>query len=409
MTRKDNKGRNLKTGEYQRSDGRFEYRYIDPKTGKTNAVYETDLKKLREQEKEIQRDIDDGIAMSPVLRSMTVNELFQRYLGTRELTETTRHNYEYLWNLHVREMLGSMKVVDVKTSHIRNFYTEKSKQGLSEKTIKLFHTLLAPAFQLAVEDDLIRKNPAAGKCSGYGRESVQRQALSAEEQDRLLRFVGAHPVYAVYEPLLQIMIGTACRAGEIIGLTWADVDIPGGDVRIDHQLVYKDYGDGDGYRFHCVPPKTKAGIRVIPMTRQVREAFLTQRKRQLAQDMANATSVDGLRGFVFTGRNGLPLMPSALNNILYNIVKAYNKAEMIQARIAHRQPELMSKFSAHVLRHTGCTRMAETGMDPKVLQYLMGHNDITVTMGVYNHISDRRRIEQEINRLDQYAVNENRW
>lgn len=63
----------------------------------------------------------------------------------------------------------------------------------------------------------------------------------------------------------------------------------------------------------------------------------------------------------------------------------------------------------HVLRHTGCTRMAETGMDPKVLQYLMGHNDITVTMGVYNHISDRRRIEQEINRLDQYAVNENLW
>ncbi|MBO6163753.1 MAG: integrase DNA-binding domain-containing protein [Lachnospiraceae bacterium] len=96
----DVEGRNLKTGEYQRQDGRFEYRYTDPGTGKKNAVYETDLKKLRELEKDVQRDIDDGIAMSPILRSMTVNELFQRYLMTRELAESTRHNYEYLWNPH---------------------------------------------------------------------------------------------------------------------------------------------------------------------------------------------------------------------------------------------------------------------------------------------------------------------
>ena len=57
------------------------------------------------------------------------------------------------------------------------------------------------------------------------------------------------------------MLGTACRAGEIIGLTWSDVDILSGDVSIDHQQVYKDYGDG--YRFHCVQPKTKAGVRRI--------------------------------------------------------------------------------------------------------------------------------------------------
>ena len=107
-----------------------------------NAVYETDLKKLRELEKDVQRDIDDRIAMSPVLRSMTVNELFQRYLMTRKLAESTRHNYEYLWKLHISETLGGMKVMEVKSSHIQSFYAEKSKLGLSEKTIKLFHTLL---------------------------------------------------------------------------------------------------------------------------------------------------------------------------------------------------------------------------------------------------------------------------
>ena len=93
-------------------------------------------------------------------------------------------------------------------------------------------------------------------------------------------------------------------------------------------------------------------------------------------------------------------MPSAVNNVLYNIVKAYNKKEQELAKKERRKAVLLPKFSAHVLRHTGCTRMAERGMDPKVLQYVMGHASISVTMEVYNHITSKQRIEKEIKKMN---------
>lgn len=89
-------------------------------------------------------------------------------------------------------------------------------------------------------------------------------------------------------------------------------------------------------------------------------------------------------------------MPGALNNVLYNTVNAFNLQGTDNARKEKREPELLPKISAHILRHTGCTRMAESGMDMKVVQYLMGHANIDVTMDVYNHITDESRIETEL-------------
>lgn len=98
-------------------------------------------------------------------------------------------------------------------------------------------------------------------------------------------------------------------------------------------------------------------------------------------------------------------MPYGVNSILYNIVDAYNKKEVQDAKKEHRKADLLPKISAHIMRHTACTRMAECRMDIKVLQYIMGHAHIDVTMEVYNHLSDRERIEHEIARLDNAAIN----
>lgn len=96
----------------------------------------------------------------------------------------------------------------------------------------------------------------------------------------------------------------------------------------------------------------------------------------------------GYSGFVFTAKSGRPLMPNGVNSVLYNIVDAYNKVEVERAKKEHRKAELLPKFSAYVMRHTACTRMAECRMDVKVLQYIMGHAHINVTMEVYNHIGE---------------------
>ena len=111
-------------------------------------------------------------------------------------------------------------------------------------------------------------------------------------------------------------------------------------------------------------------------------------------------TVDGYSDFIFLAKTGRPLMPSAVNNILYNIVDTYNKEEVIKAKKEHRKALLLPKISAHNLRHTACTNMAKRGMNLKILQYIMGHAHSDVTMDVYNHIADMSDVREEIARYE---------
>jgi len=398
MTRKDNRGRNLRTGESQRADGRYDYRYTDKRTGKRVAIYSMDLAELREMVKEILKDQEDGIISTADVKKMDVNELFKRYMSIRKLDETTRANYLAMWKYHVEDDLGKMKVVAVRPSHVKALYAKMSNDGYARSTIKYLNTMLLPAFGMAVEDDIIRKNPAVNTLGDYGREAKEKEALSLEDQEAIFAFV-ENGFYSNYLPLLQVMVGTAVRAGELIGLTWDDIDLANREVTIDHQLVYKNYGDG--YKFHLKEPKTDAGVRTIPMTSAVKKAFLKQREYQMMTGIDRTVEVEGRKGFIFTTKNGTPIMPNALNNVLYNIVNAYNREELEAAQKQRRKEILMPSISAHTLRHTGCTRMAENGFDPKVLQYVMGHSNIAVTMEVYNHITGKERIRKEFDRIDE--------
>lgn len=205
-------------------------------------------------------------------------------------------------------------------------------------------------------------------------------------------------MFHIYLPLLQVMIGTGLRCGELIGLTWKDVDLKTRTVYVNHQLIYKNYGDGCD--FHVTMPKTEAGIREIPMSKMVAKAFETQRRLNFQMGIPRDVKIEGLSNFVFMSRSGRPMMPTTVNFILRDIVKAYNEEENERAKRERRKPEELPHISAHILRHTACTRMAETDLDMKVVQYVMGHANISVTMEVYNHITDRSRIEREIAKMD---------
>lgn len=402
-SRKDHKGRKLREGESWRSDGRYSYRYTDIRTGKRLTVYAQDLPELREKEKQIVKDMEDNILTDGAIKKMTLNTLFIRYMSTRELAESTRTNYINTWNNRVKDEIGNIKVVQMLPSHVKAYYAKLSKAGYAYSTIKFIHNMLYPALEMAVDDDIIRKNPAKGSISDYGRPAEERVALTISQQEKLLSFVQKHNVYNAYYPMLTIMIGTGVRCGELIGLTWKDVDTKARTVSIDHQLIYKNLGDG--CRFHISAPKTDSGIRTIPMTQDVLRAFEEQRKINFMLGKGKDVEVEGYKGFIFMAKTGRPLMPSAVNNVLYNIVDAYNKEEVKAAKKDHRKAELLPKISAHIMRHTACTRMAECRMDIKVLQYIMGHAHIDVTMEVYNHLGDRARIENEIAKLDSMAVN----
>ncbi|HJC81260.1 MAG TPA: site-specific integrase, partial [Candidatus Mediterraneibacter excrementipullorum] len=303
-----------------------------------------------------------------------------------------------MWNSLVKNELGQMKVVQVRPSHVRLFYSRLSKEKYAHSTIKFLHNMIFPSFEVAVDDDIIRKNPAKRALGDYGEPEKKRTALSFDQQKNLLNFVKNSEAFQNYLPMLQVMIGTGLRCGELIGLTWKDVDLKTRTVSVNHQLIYKNYGDGCS--FHVTMPKTEAGIREIPMSRMVARAFEVQRRLNFQAGIPRDVEIEGLSDFVFMSRSGRPMMPASVNFILRDIVKAYNKEENERAKRERRKPEELPTITAHILRHTACTRMAETDLDMKVVQYVMGHANISVTMEVYNHITDRSRIEKEIAKMD---------
>ena len=395
MARKDSKGRNLRTGESERKDGIYMYRYTDVKSGKRQAIYAGDLPELREKEKQIAKDLDDNILTDTAIKKMTLNTLFERYMQTRRFYDSTKINYENMWDIHVKNELGNIKIVQLRPSHIKTFYNKMSEQGYANNTIKYIHTLLYPALELAVDDDIIRKNPAKNTLSGdYGEAPKEKEILTMEQQERLFAFVCESPVYNVYIPMLTVMLELGLRCGELIGLTWSDVDMEKKEISVNHQLIYKDFGDG--YKFHINTPKTKAGNRIIPMSQVVQRAFTEQKKINFMLGRHSIEEIEGYSDFIFLAKTGRPLMPSAVNNVLYNIIDAYNKAEAGKAEKERRTPVFLPKISSHSLRHTACTNMAKRGMNIKILQYIMGHAHSDVTMDVYNHIAGVKEVREEI-------------
>ncbi|MCI9535613.1 MAG: site-specific integrase [Lachnospiraceae bacterium] len=385
--RKDSKGRVLRKGEHERKDGRYHYLYLDT-SGKRCYVYAKDLISLREMEKEIERDLLDGI--SNASGKTTLNQLFKMHMELKsDLRTTTRENYNRMWHNTVEaSTIGKKKISDIKQVHVKAFYVDCVKAGLKRNTIKLIHNLIFSSFELAVDSDFIRKNPAKGAMENIKQDAGEKIPLSEDEIKRLIDFCINSGTYSIHVPFLTIAIGTCLRCGEITGLTWSDIDMKNRTISVNHQLIYKNFGDG--CKFHVSEPKTDVGKRTIPMTETVHRAFVELRKQNLILGRRSDAEVDGYSNFVFVSGNGQPFAINAVNSFLLNMEKAYNKAHPEEA-IPH--------LSAHILRHTGCTLLASAGMDIKALQNVMGHSDASITMNVYNH-SSFERTEKEVQRID---------
>jgi len=410
--RKDSKGRVLKEGEFQRKNGKYEYKYTQ--NGERKTVYSWRLlatdknpegKKydlsLREKEKEISRDLDDGINTT-LAHQINLNEMFEMYLRSKKkLSSKTKAKYRQLWKLHVAESpLGLMAPGKMKKANIQHFYAGLSDEGLSDTTIRMYHNnLIQPTLVYAVDNDLLRKNPAKGCLDGY-TDYKKRNALTREEQRIFLDFVKNSKYYNVYLPMLQIMIGTACRIGEISGLTWEDVDMKKREIHINHQLVYEKV-DGKA-TLYIDTPKSESGNRTIGMTSQVRNAFLEQKALCIRLGRRSVVEVDGYKDFIFLNNWNRPYTTTGFNAVLGRIVTHYNKEEQKKAEKEKRKPLLLPHISNHILRHTGCTRMAEAGMDIKVLQTIMGHSDPAITLKVYDHV-DNERMKNEVLKVE-YVV-----
>ena len=379
--RRDSKNRVLRNGESQRRDGRYAFKYIDT-TGKPQFVYSWKLEKtdktpqgkrddlsLREKEKQIMKAIDDEIV--PRGGEMTVLELVKKYLmqktGVRHNTEA---NYNFVLNIIKKEDFGKKRIDKVKLSDAKCWLIKLQQDGRGYSSIHSIRGDVRPAFQMAVDDDLIRKNPFEFQLATVVvNDSVTREAITRKQERAFLEFVVNDKHFCRYYEGIFILFKTGLRISEFVGLTLSDLDMQNRKISVNHQLQRK-----RNMEYVIEDTKTSCGTREIPMTDEVYECFqriISSRKKPRVEPI-----VGGKCGFLYLDKNDMPMVALHWEKYFQHICEKYNSIYRVQ----------MPKVTPHVCRHTFCSNMAKSGMNPKTLQYLMGHSDISVTLNTYTHI-----------------------
>ena len=367
--RKDKKGRIFRSGEGQRPNKTYFYRYHRNGDKKWSYVYAPTLEELRQKEEVIQRDLLDGIDYAG--GEITVAELVDRYINLRRgLKENSMRAYGSAINRIHTDPFGSRMIRSVRLSDGKGWFVSLHDKGLKQNTIGILQSVLRPAFEMAVDDDMIRKNPFKFKLSDViPNDAYVRSALTKAQQERYLQFIRDHGKDNYYDDIV-ILLGTGLRVSELYGLTKADIDFDRRCIHVRRQLcrtAEKPY--------FVTPPKTKSGIRNIPMTDAVYMALMRVVKARTHPKVE--LLVDGHSGFLFLDKSGMPKVAMHLENYMRGL----------QARFEKAYGKPVPRITPHVLRHTFCTNVQQAGLDVKSLQYLMGHSNASVTLDVYTHSS----------------------
>lgn len=404
--RKDNKNRVLKEGEYQRTNGTFEYKWKDNR-GKRHSIYAKTLEELREKEVDVLRDALDGIRSDK--KNLTINDLYNLWVQIkRGLKDNTFQNYKYMYTQFVEPDFGNMKIVDLKRTDVRAFYNQLSdKHNLKTSTIDCIHTVLHQVLELGVEDEYLRYNPSDNALKelkkAHNNDSGKRRALTIPEQEIFEQFLSKQGQYKGWYPIFITLLWTGLRVGEVTGLRWSDVDLEKETISINHTLVYYSKGKVEGCAFAINTPKTKAGERIVPILPKVKEAFLLEKEYLKESGIKCNAVVDGYTDFIFINRFGGVQHQGTLNKALRRIIRDCNY-ELLDKCQDEGEVTLLPKFSNHSLRHTFTTRMCEAGVNVKAMQEILGHADAETTMNIYAEATKDLKRSELIN-FEEYFNN----
>ena len=355
--RRDNRNRILREGEYQRKDGRYRFRYID-EDGKEKNVYSWRLDKndpmpkgkkrepsLREKEKQIEADLFDRIVTNG--GNYTVLELVEKYVS---LKTGVRHNtvagYKTVINMLKKESFGNLRIDKVRLSDAKAWLIKLQQiDGRGYSSIHSIRGVLRPAFQMAVDDDLLLRNPFEFQLATVVvNDSVTREAITQEDERKFLKFIKEDSHYSKYYDGMFLLFKTGLRVSEFCGLTVHDIDFENNLIYITHQLQRK-----RDMEYSIEETKTSSGTRDIPMTEEVRECLeriVANRKYPKVEPI-----IDGYTGFLFYDKNNNPMVALNWEKYFHYAVGRYNRTYRVQ----------IPKITPHVCRHTYCSNMARAG------------------------------------------------
>ncbi|MDQ3362650.1 MAG: site-specific integrase [Actinomycetota bacterium] len=294
---------------------------------------------------------------------LTMGDYLERWLedsvkGT--VRTSTYEAYRYMVEPHLVPFLGALKLRDINPVHVRALYREKLEAGLSAATVRKMHAVLSKAMKQAVMDGLVHRNV----CDSVRPPRLARKEirpLDPEQAGALLRAAASDRLEALY----VLAVHTGMREGELLGLKWEDVSLDGEEpvLRLRRALVR------EAGKVALGELKTPKSRRQVRLTRAAAGALRAHLARQM-EEIERAGPSYRAGGLVFATESGSPINPSNLRNRSF-------KPLLRRAGLAG--------ICFHDLRHTCATLLLTRNVHPKLVQELLGHATISMTLDTYSH------------------------
>ncbi|MGF1473075.1 MAG: tyrosine-type recombinase/integrase [Rubrobacteraceae bacterium] len=347
-------------GITKRSDGRFMGRAVveTPTGAKRKTVYGKTYDEVRQKLNKLRADADGGLVFDA--GKLTVGEYLGAWLtdtvkGT--VRESTFGSYSRTVNNYLIPGVGKVKLKNLKPMHLRKLYRETLESGRSTRTVQYMHTLIKKALKDAIRAELIPHNPAEA-VDPPKLEREEMRPLSAEEVRKLLS--AARKADDRLAAVWAVAVHTGMRPGEMLALTWADVDLDAKTVQVKRAL-------SGGV---VTEPKTKRSRRRIGLSTGAVDALRAHRKRQLEERMKRAGLWED-RNLVFPSTVGTHMSQR-------NLTRAF--------KVAAERAGLPETVRLYDLRHTCATLLLSRNVHPKYVQELLGHASIALTLDTYSHV-----------------------
>lgn len=358
----------------ERKDGLWEARYTvgrNPATGKQvrRSVYGKTQQEVRKKLTAITSDLDNGVFTEP--SKLTFGNWLKIWLDEYcvSIKPRTKSLYENCIEYRIKPFLGSVKLQKLKPAMIQKFYNDAlngkqdNKKAISPKTVKNLHGIVHKALQQAVEIGYIKLNPAA-VCV---LPKVQKAKINPMDEQQTKLFIKA----IANEPLRRLFLValfTGMREGEVIGLTWDNIDLKNGTIYITQQLQRH---DGE---YKLMPPKNSKSRLIVPAP-YIMDILKEEQTAQKENRLKAGPLWENKNGFVFTNAIGGHYSQQYVHKKFKNVVQSIE----------------MPSLRFHDLRHTYAVAAIRAGDDIKTVSENLGHASVAFTLDIYGHVTDEMR------------------
>lgn len=379
---KDLNGRELGKGISQRPDGSYMARFVD-QYKKRHTFYDRDLKALRRKFEKEKYELEHGLYGD--CSDITVSEWFEEFLKlykVGKVKETTLYRMKQTFSPCEKNVLGSIKLKDIKAVHIQELINKLHASGYSYGTLNLLKSLLGEMFKRAMGNGYMLRNPCDSVVLPK-KVKYEPRYLAGWEQEMFLDAAKNYYHYDIFCANLSFGV----RIGEALGLKWEDVDFEKKTIHIQRTLHYGKLEEDDNCHFFFTSPKTETSDRIIPLLPETEAVLKRVRKRQLTNRMYYASrwkQEEPFVNLVFTTQQGAPVRYGDVNRTIKQAVVKANLQEEQLAKLEDREPHFLKEFSPHCFRHTFVTRCKMNGIDYETIQLYVGHSDKKMT-AYYDH------------------------